>query len=134
MSLFRWGRFRGENKPAVVPGAIWPQLQWQPRGEKRKAASTLTQTDTEYVLTASIAGSGAGDVVVILEDSTLVIQADVERQDATVTFRGTASFWFTLPGEVNAKTLRMMRHQDMVTVYVEKLAIRTGVIPQAALA
>jgi HSP20 family molecular chaperone IbpA len=134
MSLIRWGRFRGEHKPAAALGEKWLRSPRQIRKGKRTTASTLTQTGSEFVLTANLGGSGAGDVAVILEDSTLVIQADVERDEGGVVFKGTASYWFTLPGEVDARTLRMMRHRDVVTVYVEKLAIPAQEMPGPALA
>lgn len=134
MSLIHWERFRGKNKAAASSSGKWPQMPWQIRKENRTPASALTETDTEFVLTARIRGSHAGDVVVILEDSTLVIQADIEQDNGNVVFKGTSSFWFNLPGEVDAKSLRMIRDDDVITVYVGKLAVHTEGTTKAALA
>jgi len=133
MSLIRWERFRGKDTVAPLPGKRL-QRPWQIRKNNRTPATALTQTNSEFVLTAQIRGSGAGDVAVIIEDSTLVIQADVEQRNGDVSFKGTQSFWFTLPGEVDAKSLRMMRDDDVVTVYVAKLAFPAGSLAEPALA
>jgi HSP20 family protein len=127
MSLIRWERFRGVDEfgTSAVSGR-WPQLPWHGSKKNWTPASTLTETDNEFIVRARMPGVSEGDVMVQLEDGALVIQGEVHQCNPDATFKGTYLCRFNLPGSIDAKRVLMTREDNVVTVHVPKLAVEGG--------
>jgi len=137
MSLIRWEPFREMDDffsqfggPAA---GRWPRFitakpesmpDWSP-------AADISETDKEYLVKAELPGVKREDVKVSLEDGVLCIEGErkYEKEDKdekthrVERFYGTFSRSFSLPENVDAKSIRAESKEGVLNVHVPKLKV-----------
>ena len=115
-SMLRWPRWFGD-KPESLP-------DWSP-------AADISETDKEFLVKAELPGVKREDVKVSLEDGVLCIEGErkYEKEDKgekthrVERFYGTFSRSFSLPENIDAKSIHAETKDGVLNVHVPKLKI-----------
>jgi len=137
MSLIRWEPFRDADDffrqfastnfgrwPRTVSGTTESMPDWSP-------AADISETDKEYLVKAELPGIKREDVKVSLEDGVLCIEGErkYEKEDKdekthrVERFYGTFSRSFSLPENVDPKSIRAETKDGVLNVHVPKMKI-----------
>ena len=137
MSLIRWEPFKeaddyfrqfassGLGRMPRLFAANAPSMpDWSP-------AADISETDKEYLVKAELPGVKRDDVKVNLEDGVLTIEGERkyekddkdEKSHRVERFFGTFSRSFSLPDNVDAKSIRAETKDGVLNVHVPKLKV-----------
>ena len=132
MSLIRWEPFRGLDDlferlgPATL--ARWPrlfesgaQVEWAP-------AADISESDKEYLVKAELPGVKRDDVKLTIEDGVITISGERkqekeekdEKHHRVERFHGTFTRSFTLPDNVEEKSIRAESKDGILCVHLPK--------------
>jgi HSP20 family protein len=132
MSLIRWEPFRGIDDwfERLGPAGRWPRL-FQTAGPLEWApAADITENDKEYLVKAELPGVKREDVKLTIEDGVITLTGERkhereekdEKQHRVERFYGTFTRSFTLPENVEEKSIRAETKDGVLYVHLPKKA------------
>lgn len=134
MSLVRWDPFSDVdslfNRMLAGGFSRWPQLTLERNGSKPEWAPSadISETDKEYVIRAELPAVAKEDVKVTLDEGTLTITGERKQQkeDKNERFHRVERFYgsfersFSLPGNIDADTVRCESKDGILTIHIPK--------------
>lgn len=137
MNLVRWDPFGDMDRlfNRVMPRALgsWPRLAWDEDGAAKfewSPSADISETDKEYLIRAALPAVKKEDVKVTVDGGMITIEGERKqhKEEKNEKFHRVESAYgsftrsFSLPDDVDTKSIRCESQDGVLTVHVPKTA------------